>query len=130
MGKRLKRKCTESWECPVEALNPSFGQRVLASLLNDIWTKEATTGQACSGCQGRARKRLALPEETGFFTVGFPGGWRVVPGGTPWWSPSGGAELTTHGDSLADDTCGQDWALWTDPGWLFTLMIGGSVWVA
>ena len=37
-----KRKCTELWECPVEALNPSFGQRVLASLLNDIWTKAAT----------------------------------------------------------------------------------------
>lgn len=73
MGKR-------SWECPAEALNLSFGQGVLASPLNDIWTKEATTGQACSGCQGRARKLLALPEETGLFSVGLPGGWRVVPG--------------------------------------------------
>ena len=51
-------------------------------------------------------------------------------GGTPWWSASGGAELTTHGGSLADDTHGQDWALRTDPGWLFTLMIGVSIWVA
>lgn len=56
------------------------------------------------------------------------GGW--CQGGTPWWSASGGAELTIHGGSLADDTCGQHWALWIDPGWLFTLMIGVSVWEA
>ena len=56
------------------------------------------------------------------------GGWCQE--GTPWWSASGGAELTIHGGSLADDTCGQHWALWIDPGCLFTLMIGVSVWEA
>lgn len=82
MGKRQRERYRQSHGsclCPVEALNPSFGQSALASPLTGIWTQVTTTGQACSGQpgKGRAGSLLAPPEETGLFTGLQSAPWRL-----------------------------------------------------